>query len=169
MDLKFPQSEHPIFPGRKSVLTFPTLISEGKSINIVPDSCLAFGDARILPGITQEYLEKKIRERFDKLKVKYRLTPVVYVPPSFIKPNELIVKIIQKESREILKREPEAEGAGPWSDMWMFIEKGIPAVNFGYKGEGMHDKNEYVEIKSIIEITKIYVLTAFDFLNFKNI
>jgi acetylornithine deacetylase/succinyl-diaminopimelate desuccinylase-like protein len=28
----------------------------------------------------------------------------------------------------------------------------------------MHDKNEYVEIKSVIDVTKIYALTAFDFL-----
>jgi len=48
--------------------------------------------------------------------------------------------------------------------MWMFIDKGIPAVNFGCDGGGMHDKNEYVEIKSAIEVTKIYALTAFDFL-----
>jgi len=48
--------------------------------------------------------------------------------------------------------------------MWMFIEKGIPAVNFGCDGEGMHDKNEYVEIKSVIDVTKIYSLTALEFL-----
>jgi len=29
----------------------------------------------------------------------------------------------------------------------------------------MHDKNEYVELKSVIEVTKIYALTALDFLN----
>jgi acetylornithine deacetylase/succinyl-diaminopimelate desuccinylase-like protein len=28
----------------------------------------------------------------------------------------------------------------------------------------MHDKNEYIEIKSVIDVTKIYALTAFDFL-----
>ena len=44
------------------------------------------------------------------------------------------------------------------------FEKGIPCVNFGCDGEGMHGKNEYVEIKSVIATTKIYTLTAFDFL-----
>jgi len=44
------------------------------------------------------------------------------------------------------------------------MEKVIPAVDFGCNGEGMHDKNEYVEIKSAIDVTKIYSLTAFDFL-----
>ncbi len=42
--------------------------------------------------------------------------------------------------------------------------KGIPALNFCCDGEGMDEKNECVDLKSVIEITKIYTLTAFDFL-----
>ena len=163
-DFKFPAKEHSIFPGRKNVLTFPTLIKGGKAINIVTDSCVAFGDTRILPGITKEYLEAEIKTRLDKLGVKYKLTPIVYVPAVFIKPTEPIVRILKNNTKKILKNEPIAEGAGPWSDMWLFIEKGIPAVNFGCDGKGMHDKNEYVEIQSVIDVTKIYSLTAFDFL-----
>jgi len=164
-DFEFPAEQHPVFPGRKNVLTFPTLITGGKAINVVPDSCVAFGDTRILPGITKEFMEKEIKKRIDKLEVKYKLTPVVYVPSVFIKPEEKIVKILKDNTLQILKKEPIVEGSGPWSDMWMFIDKGIPAVNFGCDGEGMHDKNEYVELKSVIEVTKIYALTALDFLN----
>lgn len=163
-DFKFPTKEHPIFPGRKNVLTFPTLIKGGKAINIAPDSCVAFGDTRILPGITREFMEHEIRKYLDKLKIKYRLTPIVYVSSVFIKPTELIVKILKNNTKQILKKEPIAQGSGPWCDMWMFVEKGIPTVNFGCDGGGMHDKNEYVEIQSVIDVTKIYSLTAFDFL-----
>ncbi len=162
-NFKFPIKEHPVFPRRKNVLTFPTLIEGGIAINIVPDSCVAFGDTRILPGITKEYMEKEIKKRIDKLKIKYKLTPIVYVPPSFIKPSEPIAKILKNNVKKILNKEPMIEGSGPWSDMWMFIQKGIPAINFGCDGGGVHDKNEYVEIKSLIDITKIYALTAMDF------
>ena len=163
-DFKFPAKEHSVFPGRKNVFTFPTLIKGGKAINIVPDSCIAFGDVRILPGITREYMEKEIKKKLDRLRVKYRLTPMVYVPSVFIKPTESIVKILKDNIRRVLNKELISEGAGPWSDMWMFIEKGIPAVNFGCEGGGVHDKNEYVEIRSVIDVTKIYALTAIDFL-----
>jgi len=61
-EFKFPEKEHPVFPKRKSVLTFPTLIKGGKAINIVPDSCVAFGDARLLPGITKEFMETEIKK-----------------------------------------------------------------------------------------------------------
>jgi succinyl-diaminopimelate desuccinylase len=162
---KFPSKKHLAFPGRKSVFTFPTIIKGGESINIVPDSCTAFGDVRILPGVAKEYMEKQIKERLSKLKIKYKLTPFIYVPPAFIKPTEPIVKILQENSKKILKKKLIAEGSGPWSDMWMFAEKRIPTVNFGCDGDGVHDKNEYVEIKSLIEVTKIYSLTALDFLS----
>lgn len=163
-DFKFPVKKHSVFPGRKNVLTFPTLIKGGKSINMVPDSCVAFGDSRILPGIKREYMENGIKGILDKLGVKYKLTTIVYVPAAFTKPTELIVQTLKNNTKKILKKEPITEGSGPWSDMWMFIERGIPAVNFGCDGEGMHDKNEYVEIKSVIDVTKIYALSAFDFL-----
>jgi len=163
-NFKFPKKEHPIFPKRKNVFTFPTLIKGGKAINIVPDSCIAFGDVRILPGITKEYLEKEIKRKLDRIKVKYKLTPIIYVPASVVSPKEIIVQILKDNAKKILKRELITEGSGPWSDMWMFVGKGIPAINFGCDGEGVHDKNEYVNLKSLIETTKIYALTAFDFL-----
>ncbi|MBL7142410.1 MAG: M20 family metallopeptidase [Candidatus Pacebacteria bacterium] len=163
-DFSFPTKEHPVFPKRKNVLTFPVLIKGGKAINMVPDSCLAFGDARILPGITKEFMEKEIRKSLDKLGVNYKLTPIVYVPAVFVKPSELFIQILKKNSKQMLKKEPLTEGSGPWSDMWMFIEKGIPAVNFGCDGKGAHDRNEYVELKSMIDVTKIYALTTLDFL-----
>jgi len=163
-NFKFPIKEHQIFPRRKNVLTFPTLIKGGKAINIVPDFCEAFGDTRILPGITKEFMEREIKKKLTKLRVKYKLTPIVYVPPVFIQPKEAIVQVLKNNAKQILKKELVTEGAGPWSDMWMFIEKGIPAVNFGCDGKGFHDKNEYVEIKSVIDVTKIYSLTALDFL-----
>lgn len=109
-------------------------------------------------------MEEEIKKKLDKLGVNYKLTSVVYVPAVSVKPLESIVQTLKNNAKLILKKELITEGSGPWSDMWMFIEKGIPAINFGCNGDGAHDKNEYVELKSIIDTTKIYTLTAFDFL-----
>lgn len=163
-EFKFPRKEHPVFPGRKSVFTFPTEISGGTAINIVPDSCIAFGDIRLLPGITKEYIESQIKEKLDRLGINYKLTPIIYVPPAVIDKKESLVQILRQNAKKILDKEPVLEGSGPWCDMWMFASRGMPAVNFGCSGNGMHGKDEYVEIHSVIETTKIYALTAFDFL-----
>ena len=163
-DFKFPEGEHPVFPGRKSVLTFPTEINGGKAINMVPDRCVAFGDSRILPGIDKKFMENQIKDRLEALDIDYKLTSIVYVPAAVVDEKEEIVQLLQKNAKLILNKELIAEGSGPWSDMWMFIKEGIPTVNFGCQGEGMHGKDEYVEIESVLEVTKIYALTAFDFL-----
>lgn len=161
---KFPSKEHRIFPKRKNVLTFPTIIEGGKAINVVPNYCTAFGDTRLLPGVTKEYMEEEIKKRLDKTGIKYKLMPIIYVPATFVEPEDPFVQILKNNAETILQKEISLEGSGPWSDMWMFLEKGIPAVNFGCDGGGVHAENEYVEIKSVIDVTKIYALTAFDFL-----
>jgi len=110
-NFKFSKKEHPLFPKRKNVLTFPTIIEGGKAINIVPDSCIAFGDTRILPGVAKKHIEKEIRKRLKKLGVKYRLTPIVYVPAVFIKPTEPIVQILKNNTKAILNKEPTVASA----------------------------------------------------------
>lgn len=112
-NFQFPKKEHPLFPKRKNVLTFPVLIQGGKAINIVPDSCIVFGDTRILSGVTKDYMEKEIKKRLDRLKIKYKLTSIVYVPPVFINPKEKIVQIIKENAKKILKKELFIGESGP--------------------------------------------------------
>lgn len=165
-EFEFPKmKEHPIFSGRKNVLTFPTEISGGKAINIVPDYCVAYGDTRILPGVDDRFMEKGIRAKLDKLGIDYKLTKIIYVPPAVVDKNQPLVQIVRKNAKAVLGKEPILEGSGPWSDLWMFVEKGIPAINFGCRGGGLHAPDEYVEIKSVIDITKVYALSAIDFLS----
>jgi acetylornithine deacetylase/succinyl-diaminopimelate desuccinylase-like protein len=43
----------------------------------------------------------------------------------------------------------------------MFIGAGIPTIcGFGVNGDGVHSKDEYLEIDSIPKILEIYVKTA---------
>jgi len=161
--IDFPADDHPVFMGKKNVFTFPTVIHGGRAINIVPDSCVAFGDMRLMPGMKQNDIENKINQALEAIGINYKLTPVVYVPSSLIDSEENIVGVLQRARKEIIGSAASVGGSGPWSDMWMFIQKGIPAVNFGPDGANPHDKNEYVEIQSMIDVTKIYALAALDF------
>ena len=152
-------------PEEKNVLTFPTIIEGGEAINLVPDFCKAMGDARLLPGITKEYMEEKIKEILDKLDVNYKLRTIIYVPACVIDENEKIVKIVEKNAESFLGTTPKKEGAGPWSDLWMFVSRGIPAINFGPDGENMHGPDEFVYLDSMIKVTKIFAVSAIEFLS----
>ena len=51
------------FPGRKSVLTFPTLIWGGHGINVVPDVCEAYGEVRFLPNLSIDWIKQLLKYR----------------------------------------------------------------------------------------------------------
>ena len=153
------------FSGRKPVFSFPTKITGGQSINVIPDKCEAYGDVRLLPNSTPQQVKKIIGEKLDKASVNYQIQDILSVPAVEISPAEKIVELLSKHSKDILGNQPILQGAGPWNDGWMFISKGIPTVcGFGPDGEGVHSKDEYVYLESLRKITEIYLRTIIDFL-----
>ena len=76
-----PDTPSAAFPNRTSVLTFPTLIQGGSGINVVPGSCEAYGDVRLLPGMTAEEVKILIKEQLARLAITtYQLDDVLFVP-----------------------------------------------------------------------------------------
>ncbi len=83
------RNEHPLFPGRKNVLTFPTLIRGGTGINIVPDLCEAFGDCRLVSVRPEE-----VRARIESCLtgVKGSIEDIVKVPPAVADPKNKYIQ-----------------------------------------------------------------------------
>ena len=76
----------------------------------------------------------------------------------YLKNNEKIVAILKDLSKDVLNTEPEIRGCGPANEGYMFIGAGIPTIcGFGVKGDGMHSKDEYLDINSIPKILEVYV------------
>lgn len=163
--IKIPFNSSVVFPGRKPVFTFPTKIQGGKSINVVPALCEAYGDVRTMPGISREQIRSLIVTKLNNLKIKYKLEDLLFVPAVEISKDEEIVQTLLKSSKSILKRSPVLGGIGPCTDAWMFIRKGIPAIcAFGPDGKNFHAKNEFVYLESVKKTTEIYMRTIIDFL-----
>jgi succinyl-diaminopimelate desuccinylase len=161
-----PYHETAAFPNRKPVLTFPTLIQGGTSINAVPDACVAYGDVRLLPGCSEAMIEAVIRARLEPIEgLRYTLERLLFVPAVQIDPSEAIVQALVQRTTEVLGVQPTALGCGPWNDGWMFISRGIPAVcGFGPMGEGVHSPDEFVDLDSLIDTTRILVRAIVDYL-----
>ncbi|MCC6802828.1 MAG: M20/M25/M40 family metallo-hydrolase [Anaerolineae bacterium] len=164
--IEIPYRHTPAFPDRQSVLTFPTLIEGGTSINAVPDQCFAYGDARLMPGNTEQIVEDLIRARIERVPdLDYTLEKLLYVPAVEISEQEEIVQILRQRTTEITGVNPTMLGCGPWNDGWMFITRGIPAVcGFGPAGDGAHAPDEFVYLDSFIDVTRIYVRAIIDYL-----
>lgn len=165
-DLPLPFEVTPAFPDRRPVITFPTLIQGGTSINAVPDECIAYGDIRLLPGCDADCVERLIHERLAAIpSLAYQLDRLLFVPAVELSPDEPIVQTLVRHTRQVLGFTPTTLGCGPWNDGWMFMTRGIPTVcGFGPNGSGAHGADEYVELDSLIETTQIVARAIMDFL-----
>lgn len=128
-------------------------ITGGDIYNRVPDQCVIGLDIRFVPHLDPEEIIDNIKMLVDgKVKV-LNIEHGVDVNPDhpFIRQlSDSIRKIVPDE-----KIETAAQHGG--SDARFFTGKGIPAVDFGPKGDYWHGDDEYVEIESIIHLENILV------------
>jgi succinyl-diaminopimelate desuccinylase len=145
------------FPGRKSVLTFPTLITGGSGVSVVPEACEAYGDTRLMPNLTKERVRDAIERCLAPLGISYELQDVVFVPAVETTPNAAIVKALAQSITEVTGASPRMEGAGPACDGWMFRTRGIETIcGYGVECGGVHGADEWINLDSLRSVTEIY-------------
>lgn len=155
----------PSFPGRRPVLTFPTLIRGGSAVNMVPAECEAYGEVRLLPGATEEEIRQAIAVCLGTAAIPYDLETVAYVPSAEIPQDARIVQCISSAVESITGQQLRREGGGPACDGWMFISRGIPAVcGYGVACDGVHGADEWADIESLRRVTHVYAQTIMRYL-----
>ena len=162
---ELPDMASAAFPNRKSVLTFPTLIQGGSGINVVPGSCEAYGDVRLLPGLTADEVRAHLQEQLEQLAItSYYLDDILFVPAAETNPQAEIVRMLATAAETITGMRPRLEGSGPACDGWMFITRGIPAMcGYGVACGGVHGANEWVDLESLRMLTEVYAQTIFGY------
>jgi len=157
------EGSHPAFSTYKFKQTV-LFIEGGNMTALVPDKAKALIDARLLPNhLNDEYIEtiKNLTKEFETEKIKFNVEIQTNLPAAFIEKDEKIVTIMQDLTNEIFNNNPEVRGCGPANEGYMFINSGIPTIcGFGVTGNGMHSKDEYLELDSIPKILKIYTEAA---------
>lgn len=163
--LEIPFKPSRMFIDRKPMFTFPTKISGGVAMNIVPASCEAYGDVRLLPGNSEAQVKILMIERLQKLGVPYEIQDLIYVPAVEIDPHDPLVLSLQKTAKAVLGYEPEAKVSGPATDGWMMVKRDIPTImGFGPDGGGEHGRGEWVDLESLQKVTEVYARFIVDYL-----
>ncbi len=161
----FPSRPSIAFPGRKNVLTFPTLITGGSGVNIVPEVCEAYGDVRLMPGFSSEDVRGTIERCLAPLDIPYELQEIVFVPAMETPHSAGIVKTLVRSIEEVTKTSPRLEGAGPACDGWMFSVRGIETIcGYGVSCGGVHGADEWIDLDSLRSVTEIYARTVLKYL-----
>ena len=168
--MEIPFKSAKMFPGRKPVFTFPTLIEGGRSINVVPDRCSAYGDVRLMPGNSGEQVKIWVCDRLARIAgLKFEIEDLLFVPAVEIDPKEEIVSKLAENAKEVLGSRPQIRGVGPWNDAWMYITHDIPAIGgFGPDGANPHQADEWVSLSSLKQVTAIYARTIIDYLGLRD-
>jgi len=161
----FPHTLSDAFPERKNVLTFPTLIQGGSSVNMVPESCEAYGDIRLMPGFSADDVRHMIERCLSPLGLAYELQEVVFVPAVETPRSALIVETLAQSIEEVTGSRPRVEGAGPACDGWMFSTRGIETIcGYGVECGGVHAPDDWVGLVSLQRVTEIYARTILSYL-----
>lgn len=162
--------KHKMFPPPK--ITAGTVIQGGTAINIVPDRCTALIDCRLSYGQTKKTIVADISKQIRKLKsrdkeLSVKIREIGYQPPYITDKNEKIVKISSKNIEIVYGFKPKLMVSGGATDGNYLSTTGMPIVVFGPDGKNAHSENEYVIANSIVKISKVYALSAMDFLGVK--
>ncbi len=154
------EGTHEAFPNYTFKQTI-LYIEGGAKTSLVPDKAGCLIDARLLPiHDNNEYIKSitNIAKSLETEKVKFNLEIQTNLPAVFIKNDEKIVTILKDLSKKVLNIEPEIRGCGPANEGYMFIEKDIPTIcGFGVSGDGVHSKDEYLDLNSVPKLLEVYV------------
>lgn len=156
-DFELPFKQARAFPGRKPVFTFPTKIMGGTSVDVVPDTCVAWGDVRLMPGNTDLQVKLWMEDRLSTApEIKWEIEDLLFVPSMELDRSELIVQALYEQTKAV-GMETKLEGCGPWNEAWMLTSKDIPCIaGFGPDGGEEEMEGEWVDLESLKKVTTVY-------------
>ncbi|WP_432663503.1 M20 family metallopeptidase [Wukongibacter baidiensis] len=147
-------------------------------INVVPANSYLTLDIRTVPGQDHEAIKRQIKGIINRLQKQYpdgdeKFNATMKIlddrPWTETSKDEPVVKAIAKAHKEVMNKEAIYNGVpGATNGTFLSYLKNIPVIVTGAGDREIpHQVDEWVEIQDLIEISKIYALTALYFLNDK--
>jgi len=168
METKYPIP--PDLPSKVSSVNF-TMINGGNSVNTIPDNCILQCIICVIPEMDLENIKTRIFnfvEFLEKEDPDLNITAQIgaYVKPHITDTKSTFAKIVKNAFKTVFGEEREFKTFIPTTDAQIFQEKGIETILFGpLRGENNHHaQDEFVYIDDVMNVTKIYALTALNYL-----
>jgi acetylornithine deacetylase/succinyl-diaminopimelate desuccinylase-like protein len=132
----------------------PDVIHGGLKTNIVPDSCEAQVDIRILPGQSWEYVLNELKEILGDVQAE----PLQYHLPSFSSSENKYYHLVEETMQEFIGGAPLLQTISTGAtDSRYLREMGIPSYGIGVLtlnmdkalSDSVHGKNEKIDVASL--------------------
>jgi acetylornithine deacetylase len=139
-----------------------SLIRGGTEASTYPAHCQMEFERRTCPGENYQKANNEIQMILNDLSnedsnFKAALQPYLSRPPFEVSPQSEFVSLIREAMIDHLKSPVLSGGASFWTDAALLAEAGINSVLLGPTGQGLHSKEEWVDIKSCIDLAKILI------------
>ncbi len=172
-ELKYKETKYPIHPDMPSKISSVnlTLMEGGVSVNSVPDKCVLHCLINTIPEQDMAALKSRILKFIEDLKKKdpdldIRVQIPIYIEPEITDINSDFALIVKDVYKTIYNEEREFKIILPTTDATFFHQKGIETILIGtIRGDNnIHSVDEFVYVEDLINLTKIYALTALNYL-----
>jgi len=157
------RQEHLIGPASMHV----SLINGGVGVSTYAPECNIDIERRTLPSENVDRIRLEIEEVVQRAVKDSKVDWYFERSPFSCDPNELIIQHVTASYESLLGQKPESFGWPFWTDAAIFQAAGIPTVNIGASGVGLHETVEWVDFDSVLINTEILIQTATTFLQNK--
>jgi acetylornithine deacetylase/succinyl-diaminopimelate desuccinylase family protein len=150
------QHTHPILGKATAAVT---MIEGGIRFNMIPETCKAVADVRILPGQTPERVIAELEDLLSPLrnekKMNYRIHTQYHQPALYTNPADPLVINLLHAAQEVTGSS-EAVGLPYFADSSQFARNGADCVLLGPGDIAQaHGANEYLEIEQLHQTAEI--------------
>jgi len=140
-----------------------SLISGGTGVSTYASTCAIHIERRTLPSENMDAVQKELEKVIVQACPDATVDWYFHRPPFDCNPNEQIAECVTRAFHKTMGREVERVGWGVWTDAALFQQAGIPTVNIGPIGFGLHEPVEWVDAVSVEQTAAILVHAATDF------
>ncbi|KAJ9291816.1 hypothetical protein DTO021C3_717 [Paecilomyces variotii] len=130
-----------------------TLTIEFRTIPSQTEQSILHDITEILKGISQE----NARFRFAEPRIKLSR------PPQKLAASHPFTEQLVACASRVLGRRPQVQSVPFWCDAALLSEAGVPSIVYGPVGEGLHSKEEWVEVESLQEMEKVFIQLVKEF------
>jgi acetylornithine deacetylase len=138
-------------------------LEAGPAPSRTPARCVARGDVRISPGMTQETLMRDLTSYLHRVGVEASVSEIVHQRPYRIAADAPIVRTLLEAARQVTGTTPEISDGLPASayvtDAPDFMRHGIPTVVYG-PGDWKVEPDERIRIDDMLTAARVYALTV---------
>ncbi len=130
-----------------------------------PEKAELFLDLRVPPNMPMQGARREAKALFLKLKKQFpdyglEFETYVSVPGATISGEHPMVQAIENSHKRVMGEAPKRDVVLWCSDASVMTRYGIETVNYGASSGPRDAEGEKVKIKTLVQITKIYALTA---------